>query len=408
MTDYDEILTTDGGTNDYVLYDYQDPDVFAKISKTSYDFTAQSPIKGYLFKVKNDDTPLVMKGTINNDAIYTKTLQSDWQVIANPYPSHYQFPIESGAGSDLENTTGDVYVTVSTSNADKVFHTYNTLLGIGSPAEFDGVIAPGQGFYIQTYTPGEITMRASNRMHSTVTQLKSANKKKEADVLRLKLKNENGAKDEAVIVINENEQDGFTKLDSEQRFKNNGVSYIYSVVEDKKAVINAVPGFNGDFSQTLGIQTKEGTHFMYIEGIEELSTDYEIVLEDKETGEFTTMLTGVSYEFTSAEGSFDERFVLHMSKIQVATSLDEHEMEEESSEEQEVKVYIQNGNQLEITCDWNADNKQVSVFSVNGEEVFKDRFAGRSYNSTLSVTTRVYIIQVIGEQSHFQQKVLIK
>jgi hypothetical protein len=48
------------------------------------------------------------------------------------------------------------------------------------------------------------------------------------------------------------------------------------------------------------------------------------------------------------------------------------------------------------------------VFSVNGEEVFKDRFAGRSYNSTLSVTTGVYIIQVIGEQSHIQQKVLIK
>lgn len=402
ISDYDDILTTNGGTNDYVLYDYQDPDVFAKISQTAYDFTAQSPIKGYLFKVKDDNTPLTMSGAINNDAEYTKTLQTDWQVIANPYPSYYQVPTESGAGTDFDNTTGDIYVTVSTSNSDKVYHTFNSLLGIGSPAEFTGVIAPGQGFYVQTYSAGDIKMRAANRMHSVTTQLKSAKKSSESDVLRLKLKNENGSTDEAVIAFFDSGQSGFTKLDSEQRFNSNGVSYIYSVVESKKAVINVLPPVDEDIIQAIGIKAQTGNHQLYIDGIESLNGDCEITLEDKLTGVLTNMQTGTIYEFSTEEGDFDERFVLHLKKVQVATSVSEEKVDEG------VAIYIEGSNELTIKCDWQTDKKNVSIYSISGEEVSKDEFVGNIYNKSLRLTTGVYIIQVTADQSRYQQKVFIR
>ena len=414
MTDYDEILTTDGGTNDYVLYDYQDPDVFAKVSKTAYDFSAQSSIKGYLFKVKNDDTPLSLTGTLNNDDVYNKALQSEWQILANPYSSYYQLPVESGANTDFEYTSGDVYVTVSTSNSDKVYHTFNTVSGIGSPAEFTGVISPGQAFYIKTNTPADagqlVYMRASNRLHdnSNSIQLKSTAAPAEEDVLRVELAN-NENTDEAVIAFRDQGDMNFSRMDSEQRFQNSKtVSYIYSVKGDINAVINILP-FEDEYIIPLGVKAVSGDHVLRIKGLNNSFADKEVYLEDKELGELILMTPGKEHNFTVEDGEINNRFIIHIKEVQqISTSIDDDIVEEESSEEQEVKVYIQNGNQLEITCDWNADNKQVSVFSVNGEEVFKDRFAGRTYNSTLSVTTGMYIIRVSGEQSHFQQKVLIK
>jgi len=403
MAHYNDILTTNGGTNRYVLYDLQDPDVFAKVSQTSFDFSAQSPIKGYLFKVKDDNTPLVMTGTINNDDVYTKTLQSDWQIISNPYPSYYQIPTKRGAGSDFENTTGDIYVTVSTSNSDKVFHTYNSALGIGSPSRFDGIIAPGQAFYVQTKTAGDIKMRAANRVHSVTTQLKSGTSTvSEKDVLRIQIKNENGLSDEAVITFIDGEQPGFTQLDSKQRFNKNDVSYIYSVIEDNQAVINALPTGGGDISQTIGVQTKAGNHFIYIDGIDSLTVDYEIILEDKLTGVRKEMFTGTTYEFESEEGVNDERFILHfLKKAVVATSVDEEKVLEG------VTLYVEDGNYLNVICEMAEEDKFISIYSVSGDEVLSDIFAGRNYKQRLNLASGVYIINISDGVAVYQQKILI-
>lgn len=406
MSSYDDILLTNDETNDYVLYDYQDPDVFTKISKTSYNFSAQSPIKGYLFKVKDDNTPLIMSGTINNSSEYTKTLQTDWQVIANPYPSHYQLPTESGAGTDFEYTSGDVYVTVSTRNSDKVYHTFNSLLGIGSPAEFTGIIAPGQAFYVQTDSPGSIKMRADNRVHSVATQLKSVKKNIESDVLRLKLKNENGLTDEAVIAFIDDEQLGFTRIDSEQRFNDNSVSYIYSIVESKKTVINVLPTVNKDILQTVGVKAQDGRHQLYIDGIESFNEDIEIILEDKLTGVTMNMHKGTLYDFSTEEGEFEERFVLHLKKSQIATSIEEQTENKHTAEG--VQIYIENNNRLTIKCDWHIDKKTVAVYSMTGEEVSKDEFVGNNYNKSLRLTSGIYVIRVTGEQSRYQQKVFVR
>ncbi|MCT4586715.1 MAG: T9SS type A sorting domain-containing protein [Carboxylicivirga sp.] len=400
MADYNEILTTNNDTNDYALYDYQDPDVFAKISETAYDFSAYSPIKGYLFKVKDDNTPLTLEGTINNNAVYSKTLQTDWQIIANPYPAYYQLPTESGTGTDFDHTTGDVYVTVSTSNSDKVFHTYNTLLGIGSPAEFKGAIAPGQGFYVQTYSAGDVTMRAEHRMHSITTQLKSVSKLNEEDILRLKLKNEHGLIDEAVITFHENGQAGFTKLDSEQRFNQNLVSYLYSVIDGHKTVINVLPELDDDFSQKLGIRAQTGEHEFYIEGIDDLTLDYELILEDKFTGKETIMTTGKLYKFDSAEGSFDDRFVLHLKQAE-ATSVDK-ELHEETS------INVKDDNILSVKCAWQEEVKKLSVYSLKGAMLLKETFTGQLFNQALQLPTGLYIVKLEGGKKSYQKKIILK
>ncbi|MBS2212814.1 T9SS type A sorting domain-containing protein [Carboxylicivirga mesophila] len=404
---YDNILLTNGGTNDYVLYDYQDPDVLSKISKTNKDFSGESSIKGYLFKVKDDNTLLEMTGQVNNDAEYSKALQTEWQVIANPYPSYYQLPLEDAAdiNADFYHTTGTVYVTESTRNSDKTYSTYNTLTGISSPSNtlVNGIIAPGQAFYVKTSTAGNIKMRSANRVHAVGTQLKSTTRPKETDVLRIKIENESGGVDEAVLAFRQDGQCGFSRLDSEQRFTTNSLSYVYSVIEGNKAVINVLPRIEEDWQQTIGINSKQGLHKVYLEGLETLTTELEVLLEDKNKKEFTNLDGQTVYEFSTEEGSFDERFVLHLNIPAVATDIDIADWKA-----YDAKVYLQNNSELVIEHDWDEPQVTVMIYGISGELVFQEGVVGRKTVKSLVLSTGMYIVKLIGREHTFEQKVMIK
>ncbi|MBR8536886.1 T9SS type A sorting domain-containing protein [Carboxylicivirga sediminis] len=406
-TSYDNILLTNGGTNDYVLYDYQDPDVLAKISKTNKDFSGESSIKGYLFKVKDDNTLLEMTGQVNNDAEYTKALQTEWQIIANPYPSYYQLPLEDAAdaNADFYHTTGTVYVTESTSNSDKTYSTYNTLTGITSPVNSltNGIIAPGQAFYVKTSTAGNIKMRSANRVHAVGTQLKSATIPKETDVLRIKIENESGGVDEAVLAFRSNGNHGFSRLDSEQRFTTNSLSYVYSVVEGNKAVINVLPSIEEDWQQAIGINSKQGVHKIYLEGLETLTEEVEVILEDKDKKVFTNLDGQTVYEFSTDEGSFDERFVLHLNMPAVATDIDIAD-----GKAYDAKVYLQNNNELVIEHDWDEPQVIVMIYGISGELVFQEYSVARKTVKPLILSTGMYVVKLIGRDRTFEQKVMIK
>jgi len=404
MSFYNDILTTQSGDNNYVLYDLVDSGDFEKISGTNYDFSAQNPIKGYLFKVKDDDTPLVMTGTVNTDAVYSKALQPEWQIIANPYPSYYQIPDESVSGTDFINTTGDVYVTVSTRNSDKVFHTYGTASGISSPEEFTGVIAPGQGFYVKTETPGDIYMRSVNCIHDAdKVSLKSSVKTKD-NLIRLKLKNESENEDEAVIAFRAGADEGYTKMDSEQRFNTNSLSYIYSIVDTSNAVINVLPLATEAYTQALGMEAKEGLHYLSIDGIESLTEDLQIFLEDTYESKMVELSAESTYEFSSGAGTFNDRFVLHFktSEPQVPTDIDEE------GANKNVSVYLLNDSELVINCMWQTDEKKVTIYSVSGAVIETDTFSGDVYTAKLNLEDGIYIINIEAEGYQYSQKVMLQ
>ncbi len=405
-TSYDKIPLLNGGANDYVLYDLEDTDVFTKISKTNFDFSAQSPVKGYLFKVKDDVTPLSLTGYINNDAEYTKTLQNEWQIVANPYPAYYQLPLENATNVDADfyHTTGTVYVTNSTSNSDKVFYTYNTLTGISSPANeiVNGIIAPGQGFYIKTNTPGNIRMRASNRVHAVGTLLKAGGAAAEQNVLRLTLQNESGAKDEAVIAFRENGLTSYSRLDSEKKLTSgSAVSSIYSIKEGLITVMNILPT-GIEASIPLGVSAQSGHHQISIVGIQTIDDSYEVVLEDLQTG-ISTLMDGTStYECELESGENNERFILHLKKQSVATDVDEPMLVDDA------EIYVKNGQELVITCNWDSKVKIISVYSVNGSEVMQEMMNGNTYETLLDLPTGIYIVRLSGIDGVFQKKIMLQ
>jgi len=409
MANYDAILA---GGNDYAMYDYQDLSVMQRISKTAFDFSAQDEIRGYLLKVKNNAS-ISHTGLLNSADVYSKTLQTGWQVIANPYASYYQLPTEASSGADFEHTTGSVYVTVSTSNSDKVYHTFNTVTGVGTPAisdgTFNGIIAPTQAFYVETTSGSEgqnVYMRSVHRVHDAAkAALKSGQVSKEQDILRIKLDN-NNAVDEAVILLREDGEFGLTRMDSKQRFvTGNSLSYIYSVVDDVETVINVLPYELDDFQQVLGIKAYAGQHSLSIEGISNLSANYDLVLEDKELGIFTTMVDGVEYTFDTEEINSEQRFVLHLKAAPIATDIDDVERNEELYE---AKVYIQDQSMLSIECNWGEKEKFVTVYDLSGQQLLNEAFEGNEFRRNLPFTKGIYLVKLEGDKKTFEQKVFVQ
>ena len=404
MTSYEALRPV----NDYAMYDYQDGDSYYKVSANAgtYDLAAQNELKGFLFKVRDTGAEVTHVGELNDNAVYQRQLQDGWQIIANPYASYYKLPKQTRAGADFEHTTGTVYVTVSTRNSDKTFETFNTISGLASPETFtNGIVAPSQSFYVKTDDgkAGQLVyMREGNRIHDVnKVTLKSA-PNTDSDVLRIKLSN-GRLEDEAVIALRENGKMIYTRMDSEQRFVDgNDLSYIYSMVDGNKAVINVVPKEMQDKTVQLGIKSKEGNHTIRIEGINTLTDQYDFELEDKAVGVKVPLDANSEYAFTAEEVENNDRFVLHFGKTEVPTDIGDGTDEEQDK----VQVYIQNKSTLIVNCGWIGE-KQVMLYTLKGRMVENDEFKAEDYTKDLNLKPGIYVVKIIGDKNQFEQKIFV-
>jgi hypothetical protein len=312
---------------------------------------------------------------------------------------------------DFAATDGTVYVSDSERNSTKTFYTYNAFSDIPVPGSFDGVIAPNQAFYIKTadaeYGSGKtITMSAVNRTNDSSTPSLKSGMTAENNILRLRLSNEHQLIDEAVIALLPEGELVFTRRDSEQRmYTGTNYSFIYSMVEDKKTVINVLPDELVDYQQVLGIEPKKGKQMLTISGIEQFQNKYKIELEDKLTGIRTSMNNGAVYEFEAEEGVDLERLILHFEakEIDVPTDFDDVDGDESA-----VKIYIKDHSTLKVSCNWKVDVKTVEIFTVSGSLIDNDEFNGDVYETELNVRPGIYIVKISANNHQFQQKILIR
>jgi len=408
MDSYRQILIDDP-TNQYAMYDYKDPGTLVKISADGlYNFAANDQLRGYQLKVLKTGTVVKHVGVLNNATSYEKDVQTGWQIIANPYASYYQLPTDASGTGDFANTIGSAYITVATTNHDKSYETFNTNSGVGSPSTFNGIIAPSQAFYIKTIdapNPSDkIYMRAANQVHdgnrSSLKSAKASNK----DLIRIKMINEHKSEDEAVIAFRPYGKVGFTRMDSEQLiYPNNKVSYIYSMVEGIKAVINVLPDTLKNYKQPMGLRLKKGWHSIHIDGLDEINETYNVILEDMVAKTRIPMKKKTVYKFESKAGTFNERLVLHFEEIDVPTN-----SMEVISEATGVGVYINNRSTLMVSCNWKAKEKVVNVYSITGKLVYSEVFEGEQFTKELNLPSGVYIVKVSSADKTYETKVMVR
>jgi len=251
-----------------------------------------------------------------------------------------------------------------------------------------------------------IAMRANNRVHDQAQSALKSTKVDSNRILRLKLDNGHFI-DEAVIALVENGSQAYNKMDSEQCFMSGGsMSYVYSIVDESKVVINALPKEVDGQQVCLGIQAQEGKHVLYFKGLDFFGDNhYNLILEDKLTETFIDIKPETRYVFESDAGTFNERFVLYFKKNPVFTDIKKVAYR---SEEGSVNVYVQHGSVLHVRCDWLEHEKNIRLFTIEGKEVLKAEFQGTEWSEELPLPSGIYILTIRGENKISQHKIFIK
>jgi len=361
-------------------------------------------LDGYALKITDASALTVShKGTLNNTDL-DQVLISGYQLISNPYASYYQLPIEDPSTGDFRNTTGSVYVRTGTST--RTFETFNTLTGISSPATFDGVIAPGQCFWVERSSTAtdvdKVYMRKSNRLHgSTSLKSTSLSSGSNSNLLRIKLRNENGT-DEAVIAFREYGQLKNTRFDSRQKYELNNLSYIYSLKGDCDNVIGVYPE---DFIESvvpLGIKSKNGEHILSISGLNEIDPALSVYLVDKYAGIEIDMREEREYSFESEDANVNDRFEVKFEKV--TTSL------EAGLDMKKSRIIIYSSDsEVFVNLDSTIGEQSfVQVYGMNGQLLFQQSFYGKSYKFKPKTLPGLYLVKVKSNNCVVTEKVLIE
>ena len=245
-----------------------------------------------------------------------------WNLIGNPYPSGINW--DAADGWVKENIENAIYIW------DPVQENYKSYVnGVGTNGG-SAYIAPMTAFFIKASKPGKGKIGMDNRVRTVVNQglpVKSTLKGGSlAAEISLTLSDQQYS-DETVIRFTGNATVEFDDaLDAYKMFSSkNYIPQIYSQqFINEPLAINSLPIIEENISIPIYIKISNyGEYTLSINTLAEILQNRNVLLEDRNKGEFINMKDLSSYTFIS-NGEVDEnRFILHISfplDVQVATS----------------------------------------------------------------------------------------
>nr|WP_319401636.1 T9SS type A sorting domain-containing protein [uncultured Carboxylicivirga sp.] len=343
-----------------------------------------------------DAKTVTTNGTLINGA-QSRTLESSWMLFGNPYASYID--LDKTSEWDFGDASTTVWYTLLSDPKTTVRATYNVSLKVGVNGGTN-IIAPGQSFWIRSYSAGSnFTIYPGARVHST-GGLKSASYQSD-DILRLKIGNDNGS-DEIAIVFRALGSDFPNVYDSEKYMSDDSsVPLLYAIKESKKMVISVLPKVYSEKTVPLGYKVgdkADGNMNIVANNINQFMPEVSVYLEDTDNDIVYDLRNTPSISFESGVTTNNERFVLHFANIST-------DIEDSESIEDRINIRVLDYNNLNITCDWESDMKLVEVYSIDGRLILKDEMLGDSYSRNMNVKSGLYIVKVSDNEHSYQQKV---
>ncbi|PBJ12910.1 hypothetical protein BSF42_20910 [Flavobacterium sp. ACN6] len=350
-------------------------------------------------------------GVPNNGTIPVPVLDGKWNLIGNPYPSaisaqqlmtdnpalgtlyfwgHESLPI-------LNPADGKFYY-----NSDfTAFNASGSTVG-GSGTPFNGYIAAAQGFFARPEAATVIFNNAIRRPGNNGQFYKTAASEDiEKNRVWLNFTNSDGVFKQILLGYIE----GATNIidlnyDAVSMGANNFVDF-YSINSNKKLTIQgrALP-FEKSDQVPLGYKlSSKGDYTISIDHADGIFDNQDVYLEDKETGK-TTNLRLEDYKFTTAEGSFNSRFVLRFTSKTLGT--DDFENISDG-----IIVSVKN-KIVKITASKEAIN-DVTIYNVLGQEIFsKKKINSTEFQiSNLQTGNQVLMVKTSLQNGHVSTKKII-
>ncbi|KAF2339127.1 T9SS sorting signal type C domain-containing protein [Flavobacterium tistrianum] len=360
------------------------------------------------------------KGIPNNGKIDAEFKVADgFYLIGNPYPSAINADLF--IKSNASKIYGALYFwTHSTPPSNGKYSAddcvvYNLLGGVGISSSLnsenytttpDGIIASGQGFFVQSKGEGFIqfnnSMRIKTHNSSFFRPSNSAQPEKGNDKLRFWLNLHNGKNALKQILL------GYAKEASNSLDYYDAVSFgssqeidFYSILENKKLTIQgkAMPWIESDFF-SLGYKTNVKTTLnLEIDHQDELFNQIDIFLVDKTLNKIHN-LSERPYQFDSEVGTFNNRFSI----VYANKTLGNAALEEDSKS---IMIYVKN--QVINIESFDENIKVVRIFDISGNELYKrDKLETRKMAvQNLFSPHEVLVVKVIFENGKSTSKKVI-
>ncbi len=316
------------------------------------------------------------------------------ELISNPYPSAIDFDAFATDASNSGTISNKYWLW------DPSAGSYITRSGGSGGQQY---LQVGQAFFVETTASGSVTFKNSFRTHSN-----DAFRDINPNELTMKVSGgDYGYRDELVVRFVEDATSGYDpEIDA---YKMNSMyedaTQIESVAEDgSKLAINFLPveGLTGDMvSVPVNFQCGyNGEYTFDFEGIESFENGNEIWLEDKKANDSWIYLNNnPHYTFTATSYEPHDRFILHFFG---PTGVDENSVEkpvEIFSYRQ--YAYIKKNEPNEII-------KTVSVFNINGEELFTKDVLDLPVNKLwVSEQVGYYLVKVVTDKNIYTGKIFI-
>jgi len=394
------------------LYGYNSQDA----SWLSVSSGTLEPLKGYITKFGNGDgnnnTTVNYSGALNNGNLISSTLYRTgyqngnygWNLLGNPYPSTIDWDLVVGSDNQAFINNYNVNPAIYIKKAGGSIATYLANMGIGLN---DGsqYIAPMQAFWVQVYgnsgqPVGTGTLNLSNNMR-TNTSVNMLKKGIQGDALILTL-SDGQEKDDMLLRFNSNGSENYNPCSDVVKMfpEDNQFPLIYTVLPTNEALAcHHLPTLTSGKSIPLTIQAPhQGVYTISLSESETPSQKVTAVLEDTYTLLFTDLSGQHTFSFTTNEGYYDDRFILHLSPL---SSTPQQEADKT------VNIFSA-GNDIYIL---NPENTTLTVnlYDMPGRLVHKETLSGKSLHKIHpSAEQGCYIIEVTGSQGCTKQKVFLQ
>jgi len=370
-------------------------------------FNTLIPSKGYNFW-DNDDNTFNFSG-IPNTSDFTIQLgysgmpfMHGFNLLGNPYSS----------GLNWDDIVNEVYNPYPANTSKGLYFTRNNeqcsyIGGVGIPEDVTGIIPPMQGFFIKTYSTGNsITIPAASRTHDNI----HARYKGQTAIplIRIKLNEDPFYYDETVVRFDVNAKTTCDyDFDAVKMFASETKTYIYSTMEGVNYAINGQPFPESSVEIPLVVNViSDGNHTIMATQLQGLD-NYNVSLIDNTTGYTANLKTTPVVTFSSAKGTFTNRFILKIADITTEVN------NIINNNDNEFNIYFYNNylNILPLSDDWSGKIGTVNVFDMAG----KIRNTGKNIEFQKSSVNQIpvnlspglYIVEIRSGLLKYTEKIIV-
>ncbi len=361
------------------------------ISNTAYTLI---PSMGYDVKSGNDNiisfTGTFNKGSYTSNLTYTngpETANNEgWNLVGNPYPAYLNW---NSTSINKNNINDAIYLWNSST---KTYSSYVDGIGINGGTQY---IPPTAAFFVKGCIPGNASIIFSDAAlvaSATSTILKSTSPIENR--INILVKSAAGS-DESVIRFTDNVTTGFDANKDAIKFfgSNTEIAQIYTKASGGEDLgINSLPNINGNIDIPIYLSIQQAGNFkLKLDGIESISADYTVLLEDVRTGNSIDLRNTNVIDFNISNITNSSLFIIHITgnagnittKISTLSN-------SQTINNSPINIYTSKAS-LFIT---GANSKEFKVINTNGQIVF----SGKSDEGRQGVelVAGAYIIQIDG------------